>query len=324
MKQRIFLLTGVLVAFVVFGLNQIVSYADTTRANNRDGIANTRHNLSIDYIDNDATIMDLARNDYDRICVYCHTPHGANTSTNDNIYQAPLWNRTHLGNTYTTFTDSTVGKELGSGQPATQPGVSSLTCLSCHDGTLAIDSIINMPGSGMYDVGQENSQNNTFLDTWDNPNSSFGTAHTTLAGCRDSCHSANAALPGTGAPDFGAFVIGTDLTNDHPIGIHLPDQAELYGFNKPTAIDGNKWFYDLDSDGHADRNEIRLYDTGELPALPLTGDEGDNDAFEVECASCHDPHGVPIAGPGNGGDLARTFLRIENSQSQVCLTCHIK
>lgn len=304
-KQRLFPLTWVLTALVVFGLNQTMSYGDATMAPETGGIVNTRHNLSIDWLDSNSTIMDFYRNDYDRVCVYCHTPHGANST----LIEAPLWNRTHLGNTYTLFTDEDTGTIMKSTQDATQPGVSSLTCLSCHDGTLAVDSIINMPGSGMYDVAQETSQNNDFLDTWENPSGATTFGHATLEDCRSICHNPDSFV-GDDAPDFGVFVIGLDLTNDHPIGINMPNAA-LYGFIEPDAVDGNKWFYDLDGDEHADRNEIRLYDTG--------------DGYEVECASCHDPHGVPItSGGGSNADLADTFLRLENTGSDVCLTCHIK
>lgn len=308
-KQRLLLLTGVLIAFVIFGLNQTIAYGDETEAPETGGIVNTRHNLSIDWLGADSTIMDVYRNDYDRVCVYCHTPHGANTS--DPMKDAPLWNRTHIGNTYITFTDQDTGRIMKSTLDATQPGVSSLTCLSCHDGTLAIDSIINMPGSGGYNVAAEESQvENGHLDTWVNPSgiSTFG--HATLEDCRSICHNPDSFV-GDDAPDFGAFVLGLDLTNDHPIGINMPDPV-LYGFNWPDTVDGNKWFYDLNESERADRNEIRLYDTG--------------DGYEIECASCHDPHGVQLSGGGGGGDapLTDTFLRIENAGSNVCLTCHIK
>jgi hypothetical protein len=202
-----------------------------------------------------------------------------------------------------------------SGQVATQPGVSSLTCLSCHDGTVAIDSIINMPGSGGYRVEQETSQNDAFLNTWINPSGNTTLIHMVMgpetSGATNGpvtqctfCH-----YSGGLGPDFNLFTIGTDLTNDHPIGIQMPD-AVTHGFNEPNTVDGNKWFYDTDSDGRADRNEIRLYDTG--------------DGYEVECASCHDPHGVPVGGVAGVGPLIGTFLRIDNNGSAMCYTCHIK
>ena len=44
--------------------------------------------------------------------------------------------------------------------------------------------------------------------------------------------------------------------------------------------------------------------------------------FRVECASCHDPHGVPAK--GGGPFFNKTFMRVSNDGSDLCLTCHIK
>jgi len=66
-----------------------------------------------------------------QICVACHTPHGGNISVTD----APLWNHTLSTATYTLYTSGT----MNAGALAQPSGVSKL-CLSCHDGTVAIDS----------------------------------------------------------------------------------------------------------------------------------------------------------------------------------------
>lgn len=65
------------------------------------------------------------------ICVACHTPHNADTS----ILSAPLWNHEITATTFTVYNSPT----LDSG-PAGQPSGASKLCLSCHDGTVAIDS----------------------------------------------------------------------------------------------------------------------------------------------------------------------------------------
>ncbi len=72
------------------------------------------------------------------ICVACHTPHNADTSVND----APLWDHDPTSLTYDVYTSST----MNSGTPG-QPGASSRLCLSCHDGTVAIDSFGGNTGS---------------------------------------------------------------------------------------------------------------------------------------------------------------------------------
>jgi len=262
-----------------------------SKASNVGGISNTRHNLTMSYLGSTTGNMDLARNNYGEVCVYCHTPHGANSTID-----GPLWNRTNKGTTYTTY-----DMALMSGQTPAQPGINSLTCLSCHDGAVAIDSIINMPGSGRYDGSQQTGQNNTFLSQWDNASGTNPTTHGTLSDCT-SCHGPNPF----GVPDFTVFVIGTDLRNDHPVGVSLPNTA-IHDFKAPNAQKGGLKFYD-NGNGRADSNEVRFYDTGA--------------GFKVECASCHDPHGVSPS--GHGGALNPSFLRVANTQSTLCLTCHDK
>ena len=279
-----------------------------TRASNIGSIANTRHNLTQSFIPGGwGNWMDYARNNYGEVCVYCHTPHGANSTIN-----APLWNRTNLSNTYTLY-----NVPLTSGQTPTQPGMNSLTCLSCHDGTVAIDSIINMPGSGGYSASQQTSQNNAFLDTWDNSWTGsgvepvdHGVIWNAASGYMTGSYNCNRCHENGNVwdiPAFEIFYIGTDLTNDHPVGVQLPNTA-TFDFNPPTATKGNLKFYDTNANGRADTTEIRFYNTG--------------GGYEVECASCHDPHGAPSA--GQGSLLIPSFLRVSNSGSALCLTCHVK
>ena len=64
------------------------------------------------------------------ICIYCHTPHGADTT------EDVLWNHTV---TSKTFADYTTSAGTAWGETA---GInsSSLLCLSCHDGTVGLDA----------------------------------------------------------------------------------------------------------------------------------------------------------------------------------------
>lgn len=64
------------------------------------------------------------------ICVTCHTPHNADTT----VASSPLWNHEVTTATFTLYTSGTLDATLG--QPA---GVSKL-CLSCHDGTVALEN----------------------------------------------------------------------------------------------------------------------------------------------------------------------------------------
>lgn len=77
-----------------------------------------------------------------QICVVCHTPHNADTTAPD----APLWNHTLTTTTsYTLYASPTFNGSASISQPA---GVSKL-CLSCHDGTVALDSFGGTTGSNM-------------------------------------------------------------------------------------------------------------------------------------------------------------------------------
>jgi hypothetical protein len=287
-----------------------------TKFTNQGGIVNTRHNMTQRVAGINAALMDSQRNDYGEVCVYCHTPHGSST-----VVDAPLWNRTASSATYTTY--DTLGTSTLT-QPVTAPGPNSLTCLSCHDGTLGTDSIINMPNvsphtgapSANYSTAQMSTQSNAFLNTWQNPGGltanhvAIGDPNETpgsAEGCM-ACHSDTSIgnTVGPQATNFAVFTIGTNLTNDHPVGITFPTPGPGVSFNDPTGLQGNMRFFDEDADGEVDTNEIRIYDTG--------------DGFEVECASCHDPHGVPSGGVGSVHNP--TFLRVDNDQSAVCLTCH--
>lgn len=271
-----------------------------TQFSNQGGIVNTRHNMSQSTEQsNGGATMNSFRNRYGEVCVYCHTPHGANTSA-----AAPLWNRSLPSTTYTTY-DKLNTTTLT--QAVYQPGAASLPCLSCHDGQQAIDAIINMPGSGQYFPNPDPTR-------WV-PSAALGqyksVQHRTMVACM-ACHDDGTNGFGGVATDFSVFMIGTDLRNDHPVGVTYPTvNGASTDWNTPngsiqkgTMV--STFFDESPRDGRMDKSEIRLYDSGHGPS--------------VECASCHDPHGVPSA----GGTMNPTFLRKLNAGSAVCLTCHSK
>jgi len=68
------------------------------------------------------------------LCKFCHTPHLA-----QNVAGAPLWNHRTTVASYTLYSSATFQGATTAGQP----GPTSKLCLSCHDGTVAIDSFAN-------------------------------------------------------------------------------------------------------------------------------------------------------------------------------------
>ena len=74
--------------------------------------------------------------DGEEVCIYCHTPMSASSDTS-----GPLWNRKVSGKAISMYSSATLDMTI-----ETTPGEVSLLCLSCHDGSMAYDSLINNPG----------------------------------------------------------------------------------------------------------------------------------------------------------------------------------
>lgn len=257
------------------------------------GIKGTKHDLSVSGEKNTFT----ADNGTSEICAFCHTPHGGDTSA-----PAPLWNRT-LGEPSTFTTYAALGTSTMDGAVAPVGSV-SLACLSCHDGTQAMNTTINQAGSGGY-----NAAGSTQAGTW------TGDA-------------ANASPPGS-LSNAGIALIGTDLKNDHPVGVQYAGGGFLSSENLnksnevATGTPGDPDFVSPRVNSNAN-NAAFWVETGSATSgrqktdlVLYTRNEpsvaGGAQPF-VECATCHDPH----------TDSAPTFLRIPNTSSELCLACHTK
>ncbi|HET9976157.1 MAG TPA: hypothetical protein VFQ20_01875 [Burkholderiaceae bacterium] len=262
------------------------------------GIADTKHNLGANSTAGNNKTTDTAE-----VCVFCHTPHGADTNA-----PVPLWNKRlgangapAGGGTYTSY--ATLQTPSLDGTIA-EVGSISMACLSCHDGTQAMDNIINAPGSGGYDATGGGNDGRTY--TW-----------------------TGATVNGAGRLSSGIAALGTDLSNDHPIGIQycgggLSGSGSSVtgtckdGDFKPlltAVINSNQifWVETGTADNAKTRTDLPLYQRNPNTLGPL-----------VECASCHDPH-VKQGETGPNGQVAgETFLRISNASSAVCTACHVK
>ena len=279
----------------------LISAATTASA----GIAVTRHNLGSSNRDNSGTTVPAnpwdettysgivtAGDQYlqttDEICVFCHTPHGAQNMA---VVNAPLWNRLAGTATYILYKTGTM-----QGTTSLSNGNMSLACLSCHDGTQAMDSMINKPGSSGFKTSGSRIGGNWYSGT-------------------------DLAVPGSGGlgdgfidtvPSVGTHdnevLLGTDLSNDHPIGMAYcgggqATTGSLGGcadqdFNpQMSGANGSFWV----GTSSTQKENMRTYGTSPATAT-------------VECGSCHDPH----------SSVNRTFLRTSNSGSGLCLTCHAK
>ena len=264
-------------------------------------IANTKHNLSTGQTTGNRTTGAAAT---DQICVFCHTPHGASTNT---AVAAPLWNKAvSASGTYKTY-NSTGNATGGASATATSTidgeilavGSVSLACLSCHDGTQAMDNMINAPGSGSTAI----------TPAWAGANVDNSTGKLT-----------------------GAFSnLGGDLNNDHPIGIqycggglsggattaiiqaagNCNDADFVQGANvKNAAINGQQVFW-VERDGTPTKR-------GKADIILYTRTFAAGAGPSVECGSCHDPHVEQ-----KSSDQVH-FMRVTTAGSQICLACHVK
>jgi predicted CXXCH cytochrome family protein len=82
------------------------------------------------------------------ICIVCHTPHNAITTVSD----APLWNHTVTTSTFALYASST----FNGSSSITQPNQNSKLCLSCHDGTVALESFGTTVGGTHFVSGTAN------------------------------------------------------------------------------------------------------------------------------------------------------------------------
>ncbi len=172
-----------------------------------------------------------------QVCVYCHAPHNSASTT-------LLWNHAASAATYTLYSSSSLNATVA--QPA---GVSKL-CLSCHDGTIAIDSFGGATGTKMV---------------------------------------------------AGAPLLGTDLSNDHPIGFQ-------YNAALVTADGGLK--------AVSTAATIGTGNTGTIESKLLVGTPG---SATMECSSCHDVHNST-----SGTAVEAKLLKITTVGSALCTTCHLK
>jgi cytochrome c553 len=118
-----------------------------------DASGKNRHNLSS--TSNNA----VKAQSETRICVFCHTPHGASA-------ESALWNRKDPIGSFSLYSSATLDIDTVSdyGSATEYPNGASRMCLSCHDGVSAIGEFLNNPTVTMTvaDLGGRSSQ--IFLD----------------------------------------------------------------------------------------------------------------------------------------------------------------
>ncbi len=295
-------LSAVLVACLLL-LPRLVDPAYAARTSD---VRSTLHNLSST---GPGTVKAAGESE---VCVFCHTPHGADTS------QTPLWNKTLAAKTYTPYTSNSLDAETIKNASLDQPMGSSKLCLSCHDGAMALGSVRVLRGQA-------------------NP-ATIGVANTGAGG----------VMPGgsgttTGyTRNIGGGVLGQtsgfDLTNDHPISVTYDSNLSNRD-GELRAPNASQQSPILINTTHPLFGKRAAGQSASRPVLPLepTGASG---AGKVQCTTCHDPHlkgdASDLANEGNIKFLRRPRVQTVqptyvdgqavygDSGNIICLACHDK
>jgi predicted CXXCH cytochrome family protein len=111
-----------LARLVAAALGGLVLLASGTAAAQATGIRSSKHDFS-----SSGTGGIWSSADTNQICVFCHTPHNA-------LSTSFLWNRTLKTPVFSVYTSETMSAA------SAQPRAGSLRCLACHDGSTAVDA----------------------------------------------------------------------------------------------------------------------------------------------------------------------------------------
>jgi Zn-finger protein len=256
-----------------------------------------------------------------RVCVFCHTPHNAMKDTRGNLIpdNYPLWNHDFGQAVLTTYQWATTDNlPFTITDPLAGP---SRLCMTCHDGSVAVDQhgyAVRQAGSGAL----------------------IGTIDTQASGVN----------AGHGA-SLGRGNLTGDLTQTHPIG---------FDYNAAAAARNASVANGTGSISAGGANEIVPSTYGFATAITVTPDLATNQLVYndvtrggvgsktilstlyggniMTCATCHEVHNKEnakqdnyinnaLGGDTTGLDLAKApnyFLYAKESQSLICLSCHVK
>lgn len=120
------MMTSRYISFIIVFLITSVAYSQS--------VINTVHNLSVSGPGEIRAVSET------EVCIFCHTPHNSRPSS-------PLWNRSDPGIIYNLYQSTTIQAAPG------QPDGPSLLCLSCHDGTIALGSVLSRENSIEFSGG---------------------------------------------------------------------------------------------------------------------------------------------------------------------------
>lgn len=272
------------------------------------GISSTKHNLSVTGTGTYKAATET------QICVFCHTPHNTNPA-------APLWNHELSGAVYTPYGSNT----LAAAAPGQPTGTSKL-CLSCHDGTVALGGVQNLPFghqtpgviSGLESVllGTDAANLGTDLRN-DHPVSFLYDA--ALVGTNPELVSP-AALTGKIKPDSSGQLQCASCHDPHsetnPKFLHA-GYTDAGGYGSPLCRTCHIKTYWGTVSNMSHREQTRQWNGAgdnpwHVPGHNLANDPNSTNKANG-CESCHQPHNAATSG---------SRILKQDGEAKVCLVCH--
>lgn len=184
-----------------------------------------------------------------QVCIFCHTPHNASPVQ-------PLWNRSMSVTPYIPYTSNSLQARPG------QPTGTSKLCLSCHDGTIALGSVVSrgqpIPMAGGMTTLPPGHRANLGTDLSDDHPISFRYDD-----------------------DLAAKDLALKSPNTLPIGVRLDSNRELQCTTCHDAHDNS-------------RGDFLVMDNTASQLCNSCHSQGTTDIVShMQCASCHVPHTAP-------------------------------
>ena len=121
--------TVILAAVLAVAATATMSFAGM---NARTGVNGSFHDMNV--------VSGSSPDAYGRVCVFCHTPHNAIVQGVDATERLPLWNKTVSVATYAPYQWATPDNLAAAGAIADPLVGPSRLCVTCHDGSIAVDT----------------------------------------------------------------------------------------------------------------------------------------------------------------------------------------
>jgi hypothetical protein len=303
---------------VFFGFVILLIFSGIAPALIMSNVSATKHNLSA------SGSGSVKARSQTQICVFCHTPHGANQSAG-----APLWNHAISDATYTPYYSLSMDANPIPGPP----GASSKVCLSCHDGTLAVGTVgvldakspvaIDMNGVGVGGVMPEGSGVNTGytrnlgIDLSNDHPISFNYDNT-LGGVGGT----DGELRATPVVDNGITVVGNRTASVKPTFPLENNQVQCITCHDPHILDSVTTNPPLKF-----LRGNRLQKSTALGGLYVP-------SSDITCLACHDKGGVVWSNSAHSNELVadETYLDADATMREFplgtkvweasCANCH--